>query len=271
MIKEPLLLFALVGVAIIVIYSWWESSGPQTIAVTDQLVQELVQEREDLLGHEIEVEERDKLVENYIDQQVLILEARKLGLDKADKRISNLLADRMRTLLAQEPPGPTEVQLDSFYRQQLKRYRSPDLISFQHVFYSAENPDTAKLELLLPELETATVVWDQLGDRFWLGSSLEGYDKDALTTMLGVPFTHEIFDLDLNRWYGPFESTRGNHLVRVVEKSLGTLLPIEQARSLVIQDWKRTQREILIKRKIEKLREEYKIERVSSSPEKPDY
>ena len=259
--------FALLGLAIYLVQPWWsDSSSLDTISVTPEIVQSLVKEREDLLGREIIEEEREQIVEDYIDKQILVAEAIKLGFDKADIRITNLLADRMKRVLAEEPRDPTEAQIDSFYRLESARYRSPDIISFEHIYYSSENLREEDYEKILLKLESGTIMSDQLGDSFWLGPSMEGYSRDALTTMLGAAFTDQIFELGPARWYGPIESARGIHLVRVIEKSTGQMLPLERARSLVIQDWLRIQREILLQQKIDEIRKAYTIEMVVNIP-----
>lgn len=259
MIKEPVLHFALLGGVIFLIHLWWSPPPATTIRVTPQIVQDLVSEREDILGRKIQTEERKQLVENYIDQQVLVAEAIKLGLDKTDTRITNLLADRMKGLLAEEIADPTEAQIDSLYHQGTDRYRSPDLISFEHVYYSSDTLDRGDYAKILAQLES-DAIRDQFGHRFWLGSSMEGYSRDALATMLGADFTSQIFELDRGKWFGPIKSTRGIHLVRVNEKSEGRTLPLERARQLVIQDWRRMQREIVLKRRIDQMREAYTVE-----------
>ena len=112
-----MLQFALLGAFVFSMLAWWKGSSTQVINVTPAIVQKLVVERQVLLGREIQAQEQNELIEDYVDQQVLLAEAIKLGLDKADSRITNLLADRMRQLLTETIPDPTEAQIDSFYRR----------------------------------------------------------------------------------------------------------------------------------------------------------
>ena len=121
-------------------------------------------------------------------------------------------------------------------------------------------------EKILGQLESGEIIIDQIGDKFWLGTSLDGYSKEALSTMLGDRFTDQIFQLDSEKWSGPFESARGIHLVRVVEKSKGQLLSLELARSLVIQDWLRMHQKSQLQRKIDEIKKSYQIEITQPAP-----
>ncbi len=253
--------FALLGGSILGILSWWAKPEAERIVVTPEIVESLVLEREELLGHGVGASERDRLIQGYIDQQVLAAEALKLGLDKSDNRITNLLADQMRSILSVEPVMPTEEQIDSYYNSEVDRYRSPDVISIEHIYYYfPQNLDTVDYGGILAQLETKVLDWKDLGDRFWLGAILEGYSRESLTTMLGEAFTDQIFRLDLEKWHGPLKSSRGTHLVRITQNSEGQVLSREQARSLVVQDWLRKQREDLLQRKIDQIKESYHIE-----------
>ena len=63
------------------------------------------------------------MVAQYVDEEVLVREACKQGLDRADPPIRERLADKMRFLLGGEPP-PTRAQLDAYLKA--NRARLPE-------------------------------------------------------------------------------------------------------------------------------------------------
>jgi hypothetical protein len=77
-----------------------------------------------------------KVVSDYIDEEVLLREAYREGLDRGDPRIRRWLIDKVEFLLAEEPAEPTPAELDALFREHAEKYRTPRAVSFDHVFFA---------------------------------------------------------------------------------------------------------------------------------------
>ena len=64
------------------------------------------------------------VVGEYVDEELLVREACKQGIDRADPPIRERLADKMRFLFGGEPPPPTREQLEAYLKA--NRARFPD-------------------------------------------------------------------------------------------------------------------------------------------------
>jgi hypothetical protein len=122
--REPLLHFVVGGGLIFLAYWLWAAPEPDAIVVSPETARALVQERSRLIGRPLTAAERAGVVAEYVDEELLVREAYKQGVDRSDAPIRERLADKMRALLGGEPPAPTREQLESYLKA--NRARFPD-------------------------------------------------------------------------------------------------------------------------------------------------
>ena len=255
LLREPLLQFAAAGGLLFLAHALWVPSDGKRIVVTGDIAEALARDREELLLRPLTSEERERVVSEFIDEEVLLREAYRQGLDQGDPRIRRWLIDKVEFLLDEEPEEPTAEDLDALFREKTERYMTPRAVSFDHVFYASGEP-----EPILARLR-AGADFTRWGDEFWLGKSLNRFSELELTTTLGADFTTRVLALPKGEWSGPVASSRGAHFVRVREKHEPELPSREEVDWALREDWLREKREQSRARKLEELRARYRIER----------
>ncbi len=253
-LKEPLLHFAAAGALLFLARSFWVTSDEGRIVVTPEIENGLAVAREEILLRPLSPQEREKLVSDYIDEEVLLREAYREGLDRGDPRIRRWLVEKVEFLLAEEPEEPTPEELDALLLEHPEKYMTPRSVTFDHVFFAGE-PDP-----ILSRLRSGAD-FHGLGDEFWLGQSLNRFSELELTTTFGAEFTSRLQVLPVGQWEGPLASSRGAHLVHVRERHEPEPLSREEAQWALREDWLRAKREESRARKLGELRARYRIVR----------
>ena len=234
LLREPLLGFALCGALIFSLYAIFAEPDRQHIVITSEMVDDLVQDQEALLGRPINLSEREILIRQFVDREILIREAYVRGLDQRDGRVRHLLVDKMFFLINEEPPEPTAADLQALYTTHADQYRTPKAVSFTHVFFES---DRAAAERLLPDLQAGRVQAENAGYAFWLGHHLEYMNKTNMSAVLGTDFAKVLMALEAGVWKGPLASARGWHLVRIDAHHEPQPLPQEQLQVRLREDW----------------------------------
>jgi PPIC-type PPIASE domain len=253
-----LALFAVTGIVVAAVQSY--RSRRDVIVATPDVVSELEDERRELLGRALTDTERQRLLEDWVDQEVLVREAYRRGLDRGDGVIQHRLVEKMRALLAEKPKEPSREELLAFHREHEERYRSPARVSFEHVFVGKSDAAArTRLESLLPELR-AGAEFRRMGERFWLGPTFAAATLAELGRVLGEDFAKDVLALDPGIWTGPIASIRGLHLVRVTEIHTSEAAPFEAVAGAVREDWYEMRERETLRLRIDELKKRYRIE-----------
>jgi hypothetical protein len=258
-LREPLMQFVLAGLVLFVVHAWWSPRPSNVIVVTPETRKALEADREALLQRPLSAEERETLVSDFIDDEILLREAYDRGLDRNDPQIRSWLIDRMKFVLDEEPPEPTRADLEAFLRERPDRYVTPLAVSFDHVFF-ASGAEIEDAEDILERLRNGAD-FHRWGDEFWLGRSLEGFSALELAQLLGKDFSDRVFALAPGTWNGPITSSRGIHFVRVSEKHDPEQPTLDDVLWMIREDWLRAEREESRRRKLAEIRTRYRIEK----------
>lgn len=267
--REPVVHFLILGAAI---FSVWalvgpsetdETTAPHVIEVTPERVETLVDEFERTAGREATAAERDTLVDEWLREEVLVREARALGLDRRDRVVRRRLVQLMEIVLddALALPTPDEATLRTWVEANPGLYQRPARVSFRHVFIEPSRHDdpAAKAGALLEALEGGAS-WRDLGDAWTRARSLDDRSRSRVQADFGTSFL-EIFDVPAGTWTGPIESSFGLHLVKVTERSDAGSATFEEIRDRARRDWRAEQRRIARRDAVQALLERYEIRR----------
>jgi PPIC-type PPIASE domain len=254
LLGEPLLHFAAAGALLFLARALWAPGGEDRIVVTQETQAALMAAREELLLRPLTAEEREKVVSDYVDEEVLLREAYRERLDRDDPRIRRWLIDKVEFLIDEEAREPTSEELDALFRERPDAYRTPRAVSFDHVFYAS-----GQAEPILPRLR-AGADFAALGDEFWLGKSLKRFSELELSTTFGPDFTARALALPIGEWTGPIPSSRGAHFVRVTARHEPELPSRKDVEWALREDWLLARREEARARKLAELRARYRIE-----------
>ena len=84
--------------------------------------------------------------------------------------------------------------------------------------------------------------------------------RSDLVRSLGPDFANTVEKLPDGEWQGPVDSTRGRHLVRVVEQHPPEVATFERVEQYLRQEWIMTRTRELQQERIDEIRERYRIE-----------
>jgi len=218
-------------------------------------------------------EEEQALIERFIDDEVLIREARAMGMDRGDPVVRRRLIQKMESLLEEftDRDEPTDDELQAFYEKHRLDFQEPSRISLMHVFLnrsgSDESPDS-KTERLLQQLASGADP-AKLGDPFLLGSRFTERTKKELAAAFGKTFAESIRHLPEGVWAGPVESSYGLHLVLVENTTEARRQDLEEVRPRVLKRLMAVRREETKRREVRRLRDRYEIGFLGADMEKP--
>lgn len=258
-IRDPLIWFLLAGGLLF----WWNSAldryDQSVIVIDPALVQKLSVQWQGQTGRLPTPKEVNLLVENYINEEVLVREARNLGLDQDDVIIRRRLAQKTEFFVKDTaPPGNPEVEtLQAFYAENQKRYQHPEIFSFRHVFADSEPKATA----LLPVLEQASADWRSLGQPFILNREYANRSATDVSQIFGAEFVSALSFLTPSAgWSKPIRSAYGWHLVQLINRQALAQRPFEEVAERVLFDWQQFQSDTWTAEKWAELRARYRVE-----------
>jgi peptidyl-prolyl cis-trans isomerase C len=253
--REPLAHFLALAALLFVAYDLLAPAEREAIVITQASIDELVRQQEELLARPLTDDERRAVTETTIDDEVLLREAYRRGLDR-DAVVRRHLVEKMRFILGEDAPEPTEAELKAYLAANRERYRAPQTVTLDHIFYA--DPATVP-EGLLAQLQNGAK-FDGLGDSLYmLGNRLPRYSLRDLIGLMGSYVARRVFELPPGKWYGPMPSERGVHFVRVVEHHPPAMPGFAELEGYLRHDWTLDQQGRAIADKLAELRQNYRI------------
>jgi parvulin-like peptidyl-prolyl isomerase len=181
------------------------------------------------------------LIEPTIREEVLYREALALKLDKNDDEVRRRLVDKMSYLTQDTAdPAPTsDAELRRLYDQSPARFATPELATFDQVFFSpAERGDAVEADAKrgIAALRSGRSP-EEVGDHTPLRASYENAPRDQVQVLFGDAVAEAVFTLPPGDWTGPFKSDFGWHAVRLRARSAQRLPPFEEIRDRVAAEY----------------------------------
>ena len=186
----------------------------------------------------------DQLKKDFIKREVLVREAKKLGLDRIDSIISARLAELGQQALVGEIIDIDSVEIsevNNFFDTNKLQYIEPETISFSHIFFDTE--ESAKSYLIKLSVEPDS---EKLKDLINTGGIVFPYQKNYskkpysfIVGHFGESGAKNIFSLqkNINNWQGPIKSSLGYHLINVFNKTAMEQLALDDILSEVTRDY----------------------------------
>jgi peptidyl-prolyl cis-trans isomerase C len=270
--REPLLHFLLLGFAAFGLDRWMaapEVDQPvmDTIQVSPAVRAGVRDEWRRQIGGTPGPEEETRLVEDWIDREVLYRRALELGLDRADPVLRKRLVDQMRMIIEGEvSPGQlSDEDLLECLEATPERYRRPATVTFEQVFFSTalRGADaSADAEAILNRLRREADAGEIQGDPFVRGSRFLGHDRTALTRVFGPVFAAAVLEAQKSEWIGPLRSVHGLHLVCISERRDERAAGVDEVRARLEKDCEAHRREVAMRAALDALRDDYTIVRM---------
>jgi peptidyl-prolyl cis-trans isomerase C len=184
-------------------------------------------------------EEVDRLVEDFIREEVLYREALARGLDLADLVVRRRLVQKMEMLAFARSAPIGEAGVMDYFLAHREDYRLPETISFAHRFFSTaarggaaeEDARAARAGLRHAATEAAG-----LGDQPVVASPVSAATRREVGDRFGRQFADAVFAVEPGTWAGPVASAHGQHLVLVTEHAAGRLPGLAEVSGRVAAD-----------------------------------
>ncbi len=251
----------LVGALLWGIHRAAQGPDPRALVVTAETVAAL---REDLArqhGREPTAAEVDARVDEWIEDELLVREARALGLDRADPIVRRRLVQKLRFSLedADGMDDPGDQVLAAWHREHAERYLRPPRRGFTHVFVAGHDASArARAEALAEALHGGADPAGQ-GDAFPHGGRQGPADHQALADRYGEELARAVAAAPVGRFIA-VRSSFGWHALRVDDERPGELPSLFEIRARVLADWQLEHRAESLERGLAALRERWHVE-----------
>ena len=186
----------------------------------------------------------NQLKKEFIQREVLVREAKRLGLDKIDSIISARLAQLGQQALVGEIIEFEDIELseiNDFFETNKSQYIEPETISFSHIFFDTEEGANSYLLKLQKESDV-----EKLKRLINIGGIVFPYQKNYskkpfpfIVGHFGEIGATNLFSLqkDIKNWQGPIRSSLGYHLVNVFNRTPMKQMALEDILSTVKRDY----------------------------------
>ena len=259
LLKSPIFHFLVLGAVLFFVYRALKPSGKESIVVTQQTVDALVQSQQELIQAELSAEDVEELIQGHIEDEILLREAYKRGVDKNDGRVRRRILQIMRSSLTEAVPDPSMAQLQVFYEENSDRYTRPESRTVRQVYYEFTRSEIPSLDDALIRTLDQTENLTTVSDFSLISNEMPKYSFSQIAGLLGKPFAEAVFTAPIGKWIGPVESFRGNHYVKVVAEHDPELPPLASVETYVRQDYQFQMMREAQEEKIGEMRKGYEV------------
>lgn len=265
-LKEPFFHFAALGVAIFVWFSVQqpeETTAPEEneIVVSEQVFAALASRFQAQMQRGPTSAEAQALMDQYVRSEVLVREARALGLDSGDGVVRNRLVQKMAFLMtsAAQSAVPEDAVLQQHLTDHAEKFQTPAMVSFEQIGLKS-SMSSAEIDALLVGLNAG-----ELSPEEGLSSLLQRSISNAGLNQVDGSFGRGVFAqleaLPVGQWAGPVTSGFGQHVVRIIEYTPPQTPDLADVRDLVLADWRSALANDLREAQEAALMEAYKVSR----------
>ncbi len=265
LLRDRLVWFVVLGLGLFALDYASGKRLESRILIDLPLVEKLVAQWEGQTKRRPNAQELDALVEGYIREEILVREARRLGLDDEDVIIRRRLAQKVEFFLDENNPPelPDEAGLKAWFDQNRAAYDTPAKLTWRHIYAS----DEAQAQALLAQVKGKEAKnWRSLGQPFMLNRAYTRQDQLEMAQIMGAEFAAQMFDAKSiaspDDWVGPIRSAYGWHVVAVDTRYETQPARFEAIAEKIAKDWANEQGRIAKLEAWRELRASYDIELV---------
>ena len=255
LINEPTVHFFVISVVVFIVYAISNLNGDDVIELDQREIDARILMQEMVSGQPLTSEQQEFITASYVEEQILVKEAVELGLDN-DARIHDMLAQKMRHVLSGDIIQPSPAELESFYNSNSELYRAPATVSVDELILDTRNEIPIEIQTLISEGVNSDEILEMAS-----GSSapLPNANHLDLSNIFAPEFADAVFQSQGNEWIGPFSSNRGQHFLKIIERSEERIPPMAEIADRVRLDWITQEEEIRLQQEVNKLWDRYEI------------
>ena len=280
-LREPLVQFFFIGLCIYGAYAFYgvpdEGLENNTIIVNSERIGAFISGWESRWKRPPTKQELNGLINQFVREDILYREAVAMGLGQNDPVTRRRLAKKLEFLSKDiaSLKKPVEGELERYFEDNKEEYKTPDLITFTHVFIDPNKRSDATLNdatNLLAQLQFVGPPDESissLGDRFMLQNYYSENTELDIRKQFGSGFASAVMQLEPEEWHGPVISGYGIHLVYVDALTIAPTPVFEEVQEDVMQNWLTDQQEQFNEAFFESLKSRYEIV-IENVPSKTD-
>lgn len=269
-LREPFIHFLILGGLLFGLYEFTSSdstaASESTLKISSEMIQTLEEQWLARNGRDVEESVLDELIENLIREELLVREAKRLGLDQNDVIIHRRLMQKMDFLSANlsSMEVPNDEVLQGYYKANKEAYRVEEKRSFTHIYFSGEKRGAnaeadAQAFLDKPLEEKALASRRNVGDNFILTYDYKARSQQQVAQVFGAEFSEKLFALEILNWQGPIVSEYGAHLVDLESIERSYIPEIAGIYKKLVGNYMQEQLVILKDRNYQEMRSRYRI------------
>jgi ADP-ribose pyrophosphatase YjhB (NUDIX family) len=271
-VRDPLVHFLVIGLGIFGGYGLLrdgpgDATDTRTVVVDRDALLTFIQYRSKAFEPELAEQrleslspaELERLIDDYVREEVLYREAIALGLDRGDYVLRRRVVQKLEFVtrgFAEADSSLDEAALREFFDENRADYFVEPHVTFTHVFFDAERrgwPEARRLaRAKRAELDRTRVPFEDAlrhGDRFPYHVNYVERTPAYVASHFGPGMARAVSELEPSggAWHGPFESPYGAHLVMLTRREAGRQPTLEEIRGRVVEDARRA----AIRRRVE--------------------
>jgi PPIC-type PPIASE domain len=265
LVREPMLHFLLIGVALFAVYQWRvpSDSAGRTIVITRGVVNDLVTQHVAARGREPSAVELNRLIEAYVHDEVLYREGVKLGLERDDIVVKRRVRQKIE-MIAEEDAStrtPTDADLSAYLTANQARFVQPAILTFEQVFIgeSTSGPGVVHAVALTRQALRKGADPVKLGKPTLLPYRMTLTPADLVARDFGASFAAALEKVPIDEWAGPIDSSFGAHYVRVSDRTPAATPLLAAVRDQVVREWENERRQRARNDAYAKMRGEYQV------------
>jgi hypothetical protein len=246
-LKEPLLHFAAIGGLLFVLYSLVsprENVRRDEIVVDRQRVAELIAEHERTWQRPPSADERKRMIDAWVRDEVLFREGMKAGFEADDVVVRRRVVQKM-TFLAEGMASdvPSDAEVEAWFKAHADDYRLEPITTFRQVFFEPNRADPdAETALSAARAALEADAGAAVGDRTALPSELREASASDVARVFGDEFVSGLSVLEEGKW-AKVRSSLGLHLVRIEARKPARVPELAAVRKAVESDVTRSRTE----------------------------
>src|SRR3954452_24975008 len=248
LVREPMLHFLLIGVALFGAYRWVSprDSGGRRIVITQGVGDDLVTQHVAAKGRYPSPAELNHLIESYVRDEILYREGVKLGLERDDIVVKRRVRQKIEMIAEEDAAtrAPTDTDLSAYLAANQARFVQPALLTFEQVFIgeSRSGPGVVHIVAVTHEALRKGADPAELGKPTLLPHRMTRTPADLVARDFGASFAAALETVPVGEWVGPIDSSFGAHYVRVSDRTPAAAPQLAAVRGPVLREWEHARR-----------------------------
>jgi peptidyl-prolyl cis-trans isomerase C len=270
--REPLLHFLLIGIAVFAVYSYTHrgrggfESSRQIVLSLDELQQ--MEIYFDSQWHRSPTPaEFQAMLEDKVREEVLYREGLAMGLDKDDTIVKRRMAQKMQFLAEDVAAAhePSTAELEAWFKKNSIKFALPGRYSFRHLYFSPDKrgknaqDDAARALTRIAGQPEDSKLAVSLADPFMFQDYYGDRAPEALAKEFGPQFAVALEKVKPGSWQGPIESGYGWHLVYIDTVIPGRIPAFEEIEPDVKTAWLAQQKQQAWQKAYQAMRAKYAV------------